>query len=105
AVNQIELSMPLTRADLGEPEGWKSGAGDLGIGVKHVLRHSLERGSILSVGGELVLPTGNETRGFGKGTTVLEALIMYGKILPGDAFVQVQGIVELPRDSAFEDEA
>jgi mono/diheme cytochrome c family protein len=102
--NQIELSLPITRADLGDPDGWESGAGDLGIGVKHTLRHSLARGAILSVGGELVLPTGDETQGFGKGTTVLESFILYGKLLPHDSFLQLQGIVEFPRDSAFEDE-
>ena len=89
--NQIEINVPITRADLGEPVGWKSGTGDLGIGVKHTLRHSLERGAILAVGGELVLPTGDEAKGFGKGTTVLESFVLYGKLLPNDAFVQVQG--------------
>jgi hypothetical protein len=103
-LNQMEIKLPLTRADLGPPTGWKSGTGDLGIGVKHTLRHSLERGSILSVGGELVLPTGDETNGFGKGTTVFESFVLFGKILPRDSFVQFQGIVEFPNDSAFEDE-
>jgi hypothetical protein len=104
-LNQIEIKMPITRADLGDPDGWKSGSGDLGIGVKHTLRHSLDRGAILAVGGELVLPTGDETKGFGKGTTVLESFVLYGKMLPHDAFVQFQGVLEFPHDSSFEDEA
>ena len=104
-LNQMELNLPITRADLGEPEGWKSGTGDLGIGVKHTLRHSLERGAILAVGGELVLPTGDETKGFGAGTTVLETHVLYGKALPRDAFVQFQGILEFPHASELEDEA
>jgi mono/diheme cytochrome c family protein len=104
-LNQIELKLPVTRADLGDPQGWKSGTGDLGIGVKHTLRHSLERGAILAVGGELVLPTGDETKGFGKGTTVLESFVLYGKLLPRDAFLQLQAVLEFPRDSSFEDEA
>jgi len=103
-LNQIEIKLPVTRADLGGATGWKSGTGDLGLGVKHTLRHSLERGSILSIGGELVLPTGDETKGLGKGTTVLESFVLFGKILPRDSFVQFQGIVEMPNDSAFEDE-
>jgi hypothetical protein len=103
-LNQIELKIPITRADLGEPDGWRSGAGDLSIGVKHTLRHSLDRGAILSVGGELVLPTGDETNGFGTGTTVFESFVLYGKILPRDSFVQLQGILEFPTDSSFEDE-
>ena len=103
-LNQVELKLPITRADLGAPQGWKSGTGDLSVGVKHTLRHSLERGAILAVGGELVLPTGDEGKGFGKGTTVLETSVMYGKLLPRDAFVQVQGILEFPNDATFEDE-
>ncbi|HJR69043.1 MAG TPA: cytochrome c, partial [Gammaproteobacteria bacterium] len=103
-LNQMEIKLPVARADLGAPAGWQSGTGDLGIGVKHTLRHSLERGAILSVGGELVLPTGDEAKGLGKGTTVLESFVLYGKMLPRDSFVQVQGILEFPNSSAFEDE-
>jgi hypothetical protein len=103
-LNQMEIKIPITRADLGEPEGWQSGAGDLAIGVKHTMRHSLERGSIWSVGGELVLPTGDETRGFGNGSTVFESFVMYGKLLPKDSFVQLQGILEFPTDSSLDDE-
>jgi mono/diheme cytochrome c family protein len=104
-LNQIELNLPITRADLGDPQGWESGTGDLGIGVKHTLSHSLERGSILAIGGELVLPTGDEAKGFGSGTTTLEAHVLYDKALPRDAFLQLQGILEFPSDSALEDEA
>jgi hypothetical protein len=103
-LNQIEIKMPITRADLGEPEGWQSGAGDLTVGVKHTLLHSSERGSILAVGGELVLPTGDETKGFGNASTVVEALVLYGKLLPRDSFVQFEGIIEAPTDSSFDDE-
>jgi hypothetical protein len=104
ALNQVEIKLPISRADLGAPVGWSSGTGDLGIGVKHTLRHSLERGAILAVGGELVLPTGDEAKGFGKGTTVLESFVLYGKLLPHDAFVQAQAILEFPNDSTLEDE-
>jgi mono/diheme cytochrome c family protein len=105
ALNQIEVSVPITRADLGDPIGWSSGTGDLAIGVKHTLSHSVERGSILAVGGELVLPTGDEAKGFGAGTTVLEASIMYDRLLPRDSFLQVQAIGEFPSDSDVADEA
>jgi mono/diheme cytochrome c family protein len=102
-LNQMEISMPITRAEV-DGEGWQSGAGDLGIGVKHTLRHSLDRGAILAVGGELVLPTGDETKGFGNETTLLESFVLYGKMLPGDSFLQLQGIVEMPSDSESDDE-
>jgi hypothetical protein len=104
-LSQIELKLPITRADLGDPDGWQSGTGDLGVGVKHTVHHSLERGAIVTVGGELVLPTGDETKGFGNATTVLESFVLYGKLLPRDAFVQLQGVLEFPNDSALEDEA
>jgi mono/diheme cytochrome c family protein len=102
--NQIEIKMPIGRADLGDPEGWESGAGDLAVGVKHVLRHNHERGGILSVGGEVVLPTGDETRGFGNGTTVFESFVAYGKLIGQSSFVQAQGILEFPADDALNDE-
>lgn len=101
--NQMEVSIPVSRADLGDA-GWASGAGDLAVGVKHVLKHSNENGSILSVGGEVVLPTGDEQRGFGKGSTVYETYLSYGKLLANDSFVQLQGIAEFPTGSTLEDE-
>jgi len=95
-LSQIEVSLPLERADLGDPTGWKTGAGDLAVAFKHVLHHDLERGSILSVGAEVALPTGDETNGFGAGTTVLEAQVMYDKLLPHDSFLEVQGLARFP---------
>jgi mono/diheme cytochrome c family protein len=103
-LNQIELSLPITRADLGEPVGWKSGVGDFAIAVKHTLGHSLERGSILTIGGELKLPTGDEAKGFGDGSSVLEGFALWGKLLRNDSFVQLQGAAEFPRDAALENE-
>jgi Cytochrome C oxidase, cbb3-type, subunit III/Putative MetA-pathway of phenol degradation len=101
--NQMEISLPLSRADL--PEGGSaSGAGDLAVGVKHVVHHSYERGSILSIGGEVVLPTGDEAHGFGKGTTVFEPYVAFGKVLPRNSFVQVQAKAEFPSSSSLADE-
>jgi hypothetical protein len=102
--NQMEIKMPLARADFGDPDGWESGAGDLAVAIKHVLRHSHERGGILSIGGEVVLPTGDEAHGFGKGTTVLESFVSYGKLIGQNSFVQAQGILEFPSDDALNDE-
>jgi mono/diheme cytochrome c family protein len=104
-LSQIEVSLPIERADLGDPTGWKTGAGDLAIAFKHVLHHDLERGSILAVGAEVALPTGDETKGFGSGTTVLEAQVMYDKLLPHDSFLEVQGLARFPHGSGLENEA
>lgn len=102
-LNQIELSVPITRADLGA-QGWKSGTGDLAVGVKHALSHNQERGSILTVAGEVSLPTGDEAKGFGAGTTVFESYVAYDKLLGTDSFIQLQGIYERPLDDQLADE-
>jgi mono/diheme cytochrome c family protein len=102
--NQMELNLPIQRADLGDGMGWATGAGDLGVAVKHVLKHSLENGSILSVGGEYVLATGDETRGFGAESNRLESFLAYGKALPRDSFIQLQSVIEMPTDSQYPEE-
>jgi len=102
--SQIEIALPWVRADIGAPDGTEGGIGDLALAFKHAIYHSLSDGSILSVGGELKLPTGDENRGFGAGTVIVEPYILFGKLLPNDAFVQFHGAVELPTESGFEDE-
>jgi len=44
------------------------------------------------------MPTGSTSKGFGGGTTVLEPSILYGQILPGDAFLQAQTGFAVPWD-------
>ncbi len=102
--NQLEISLPFTRADVGLSDSKESGAGDVSFAFKHALLHSLEKGYILSVGGELVLPTGDETRGFGKGTAIFEPYVLYAKLLPRDSFLQFQGKLEFPVEDDFEKE-
>ncbi|HMB74135.1 MAG TPA: c-type cytochrome, partial [Gammaproteobacteria bacterium] len=101
--NQMEISLPISRAEA--PNGGTvTGAGDLAVGVKHVLRHSHANGSILSVGGEIILPTGNSSDGFGKDTTIFEPYVSFGKLFGEAAFVQVQAKAEYAADSALNDE-
>ena len=104
ARNQMEISVPLEIADFGGPEGRLGRLGDLSVGVKHNISYNRERGTILSVGGELILPTGDDELGFGNGTTVFESYVAWGKLLPRDMFVQVQGLAEFPTDSGFDNE-
>jgi hypothetical protein len=77
---------------------WTSSMGDIAVAVKHAVYHSWEKGSIVSVAGELILPTGDDELGFGKGTTVFEPFITWGQILPADFFLQSQLGLELPAD-------
>ncbi len=96
--NQIEVSVPVA---FERPERglWYGGVGDMGLGVKRVLFSSLRCGSILSLQGEAILPTGNQAHGLGSGVTTFETFAAYGQLLPGKTFFQVQGGGDLPTDT------
>jgi len=70
---------------------WESGLGDIALSAKHVLFADLDKGSILSLAGEILFSTGDEDKGLGNGTTVFEPYIAFGQILPSDFFLQFQG--------------
>lgn len=97
--SQFELAVPIQLQE-GAAGGWRRGLGDIALAVKHALYHDVARGHILSVAGEIVLPTGKETEGLGRGVTVFEPFVAFGQILPGNAFVQAQAGFELPADTA-----
>ena len=63
---------------------------------------NLDSGSIFSLAGEFVFPTGDEDTGLGNGTTVFEPYVAFGQILPADFFLQFQGggVVSFDRDKA-----
>ena len=103
ARNQVEFVLPFgAREQTGG--GWAAGVGDFAVGIKRALVHSLSSGTIVSVTGEVVLPTGLEDEGFGKGTMVLEPFLTLGQILPSDGFLQVQAGVEIPLERAAADD-
>lgn len=104
--SQVEFIVPFGVREQGvtSEDGWAGGLGDIGIGLKHTLYHSVVSGSILSAGGEVVLPTGKEETGFGGNTTVLESFLSFGQILPSDAFFQLQGIAEFPTGAGHDPE-
>src|SRR5437868_9283687 len=67
--NQIEIDVPVNFQD--QNQTWYGGVGDTTLGVKRVMFSSLQSdsimrpsGSILSLFGGAVLPTGNRARGF-----------------------------------------
>jgi mono/diheme cytochrome c family protein len=103
--NQVEVSVPfgwrerVREGAVRDATDWTGGMGDLGIGVKRAVHHSLEEGRILSLGGEVVVPSGDEDDGFGAGTTIFEPFVSFGQILPSDAFLHGQGVLELPADT------
>lgn len=105
ARNQLEITVPYHVRERTAEEGgdWTSGIGDVAFGLKRVLLDSLDSGSIFSLGGEVILPIGNEDEGFGKGYTVLEPWLAYGQILPADAFLHAQAGAEIPTEDAAEE--
>ncbi|MFZ2493860.1 MAG: transporter [Thermoanaerobaculia bacterium] len=108
ARNQLEVIVPFSwqerRGAPGQPASTSGGIGDIALGMKRVMFHSLARGTIFSIAGEVKLPTGSESRGFGSGTAAFEPFLAFGQILPGDGFVHVQTGAELPFESGHDDE-
>jgi hypothetical protein len=102
--NQVEVAVPF--ASLESNSGsWASGVGDVAVAYKRTLFHSLRHGNIFSLSGEVVLPTGSEQRGLGKGFAIFEPFVTFGQLLPGDSFVQAQGGLEIPATREEDEEA
>jgi mono/diheme cytochrome c family protein len=104
ARNQWEVVVPFGwwEAPTGDPAndstGWTSGMGDIALAYKRAFYHDLAKGAIVSAAAELILPTGDDDRGFGKGTTVFEPFVAWGQILPANFYLQSQAGFELPFD-------
>ena len=101
--SQLEVAIPIAWSEgsdsLGPTGDWSLGLGDVAIGLKRAIFHDLGIGSIVSVTIEAILPTGDESQGFGKGFTVFEPFVTYGQLLPLNAFFQLQAGVELPTNT------
>lgn len=96
--NQLEVAVPLALRE--SAAGWSRGLGDVKVALKRVLHHDLAGGRIISAAGEVVLPTGKEALGLGKGVTIFEPFVAAGQILPRNSFVHLQIGGELPADRA-----
>ena len=94
--NQLEVAVPLSLRE--STAGWSRGLGDVKVAVKRVLHHSLATGTIVSAAGEVLLPTGKESLGLGKGVTIFEPFLTAGQILPRNSFVHAQAGAEIPAD-------
>ena len=98
ARTQIELVAPIT-AQEGGSGTWTRGVGDVALAVKRTFRASMPRGQIGSAGLEVILPTGDQSRGLGNGFTVFEPFAMWGQALPRNSYLQFHAGIELPSDS------
>lgn len=92
--NQYEVVIPFALRESVAGD-WSRGLGDVAVAVKRVVAHSLEAGRILSIAGEVALPTGKETAGLGRGYTVFEPFGSFGQILARNSFLQIQAGAEM----------
>ena len=99
--NQIEVDVPINYQDLNHT--WYGGVGDATLGIKRVMFSRLQgsilrpSGSILSLFGGAILPTGNKARGFGTGTTTFETFAAFDQLFKTNTFIQTQFGAALPR--------
>ena len=93
--NQIEVDVPINFQD--QNHTWYGGVGDTTLGVKRVVFSSLQSGSIFSLQGSVILPTGNKERGFGTGTTTFETFAAFDQLFSTNTFIQTQFGADLPR--------
>jgi hypothetical protein len=70
--------------------------GDVSLGLKREIWSSLRSGSILSLFGGVILPTGNKSRGFGTGTTTFETFAAFDQLFRTNTFVQLQAGAQFP---------
>lgn len=83
---------------------WYGGLGDVAFGLKHVLLGAESTGTILSLLGEMVLPTGRKDRGLGSGHVVFEPMLLLGQSLGPAGFMHFQGGFEVPVDAGARSE-
>jgi hypothetical protein len=104
ALNQVEVAIPIASVQ-GRNGAWTGGVGDIALGYKRTLAHSLDRGNIFSASAEVALPVGSERRGLGKGFAVFEPFVTYGQVLRGESFLQAQAGFEIPARHEADSEA
>ena len=96
--NQIEVAAPFSAFRDGSGQ-WSRGLGDIAVGFKRMLHADLQRGQIAAAALEVILPSGNASRGLGNGYTVVEPSAMWGQTLPRDSYFQLHAGIELPTES------
>jgi mono/diheme cytochrome c family protein len=96
AKTQLEVDLP--QHDEDQNHQWQNGVGDITFGLKRVLWSSLHTGSIVSLQGGVLPPTGDSKRGFGAGTTTFEPFLSADQLFKTNTWVQFQMGAELPVD-------
>jgi mono/diheme cytochrome c family protein len=94
---QWEVALPVvSRERPGAAGGGFTGfeLGDVALGLKRSMYHSSS--AIVSLAAEVKIPSGDVETGLGSGTFLVEPSVLAGFALPANAFVQLQGGIELP---------
>lgn len=92
--DQVEVDLPWNLQDINH--SYSEHIGDMTFGLKHVMFANLRTGSILSLQGGILPPTGSKKLG-GNGTTVFEPFASFGQLFPTNTWVQFQMGADLPR--------
>src|SRR6202790_979304 len=98
ARTQLETDVPVNYAD--QAHNWTEGFGDITLALKREMFSSLRTGSILSLQGGILLPTGDSKRGFGAGTTQFEPFAAFDQLFKENTFLQTQLGADLPVDTS-----
>lgn len=98
ARTQLETDVPVNYAD--QAHNWTEGLGDITLALKREMFSSLRTGSILSLQGGILLPTGDSKRGFGAGTTQFEPFAAFDQLFKENTFLQTQLGADLPVDTS-----
>jgi mono/diheme cytochrome c family protein len=97
ARTQLETDVPVNYAD--QAHNWTAGFGDITLALKREMFSSLRTGSILSLQGGFLLPTGDSKRGFGAGTAQFEPFAAFDQLFKENTFLQIQLGADLPFDT------
>ncbi len=99
AAGQIEIEVPMGLRQIEADGAWVGGIGDIELGYKQALVHSLDKGFIFSanIGGKL--PTGDEEKGLGGGAFIIEPFVSAGLALPADSYMHLHIGGELSTDT------
>lgn len=98
ARTQLETDVPVNYAD--QNHNWTEGLGDITLGVKREMFSSLRTGSILSLQGGFLLPTGDSKRSFGAGTAQFEPFAAFDQLFRNNTFIQTELGADLPFDTS-----
>lgn len=92
--DQIEVDVPweMQRAN----GSYASHVGDITFGLKHVMYSNLHTGTIVSLQGGVLPPTGSKKMG-GNETTVFEPFAAIDQLFPTNTWIQFQMGADLPR--------